>query len=328
MNHRCFVLINDLADQLQGDATLALAAAAQEEGVETWIVDVRGLSVWPDDRVRVRGVRLTGGTSPRSQLANERSIAVLRPHDVVWVRTNPPRDTGADTLHRHVPLVAEMAESQGIRVVNPARTLAVGWTKLMGSWLPQQLRPATLVTSDMETLLFWLRRREGTVVIKPATGSHGRGVFLIRPDDGANLVQQCEAVLAAGPAVAQDFVEWDGDGDVRVLVLDGAPVRIHGADAAVHRVPPPRGFRSNVHAGGTAQPISLSDSQRRTAEAAAMVLLSLGVRVAGLDLIGDKVIEVNVHAPGGLEDMSRFTGHDVTRTVARRLLRARDSTPA
>lgn len=322
MTTRCFILINDLADRQQGDATLALAAAAQREGAETWIVDVRGLSVWPDDRIRVRGVRLAPDRPPRDQLAQERSMAVLSDTDTVWVRTNPPRDPGGAMLHRHVPLLAELAESQGVRVVNPSRTLAIGWTKLMGAWLPQRLRPPTLVTSDLDTLVSWLRNRDGTAVIKPAAGSHGRGVFLIRRDDDANLVQHCEAVLSAGPAIAQDFVAWDGEGDVRVLVLDGVAVRVNGADAAVHRVPPPRGFRSNVHAGGTAQAITLDENQRHAADLAAKSLAALGVRIAGLDLIGDKIIEVNVHSPGGLEDMSRFLGHDVPSLVARRLLRA------
>ena len=132
-------------------------------------------------------------------------------------------------------------------------------------------------------------------------------------------------MLATGLAVAQEFVDWEGGGDLRVLVLYGAAIRVGCIDAAVHRTPPAQGFRSNVHAGGTATPAVLTDGQRATAHAAAQALQALGVRIAGLDLVGNKVIEVNVHSPGGLEDMSRFTGHNIVRLVARQLLQPRPS---
>ncbi len=320
MTGRCVVVLNDLDDRAQGDASLGLAGSARDLGVETWVVDVRGLTVWPDDTVRARGVRLAPAGEVADLIRGDRDAVTLQRGDVMWVRTNPARDPSAVALHRHLPLVAELAERQGVRVENAARTLAIGWTKLMLAWLPHDIRPHTLVTADLQTLVDWLRHRDAPSVVKPATGTHGRGVFLVRPDDGANLVQMCEAVLASGPAIAQAFVDWEGSGDIRVLLLDGEPIRISGRDAAVHRIPPTAGFRSNVHAGGAAHPVTLTPRQRDVAFAAGATLLPHGVRVAGLDLIGDKVIEVNVHAPGGLGDMSLFTGENIVQLVAERLL--------
>ncbi len=345
---RCVVLVNRVDDPLLGDATVAMAHAAAKLDVPTYLCAVDGVSLSPGDRVCLRGIRVTGeltvaqlrsgrGVPPLVSLGHGveglvgpgaegaalgRRAPALAPGDLVLVRTNPARDVARAPLHRHVALVASLLERQGVAVVNSAATLSLGWSKAFLSWLPADLRPVSLVTTDRSTLLAWVAAQPGGVVVKPVAGTHGSGVFLVSEGDRPNLQQICDAVLRDGPAIAQRWVPGAEQGDVRVLLLDGEPVRLAGRDAAVQRVPASGAFRSNIHAGGEAVSVTLTDRQRQVVRQAGAALLEHGVRVAGVDLIGEHIVEVNVHAPGGLGDMSRFTGVDVTAHVVATLLGA------
>ena len=112
--------------------------------------------------------------------------------------------------------------------------------------------------------------------------------------------------------MAQGFVPEAVDGDVRVLLVNGAPLMVDGAFAAVRRRPPKGDFRSNVFRGGAAERVTEIPGVEAIAAAVAPQLAADGLFFVGLDLIGSKVVEVNVFSPGGLGDAERFSGVDFT----------------
>ncbi|NNE54993.1 MAG: glutathione synthetase, partial [Flavobacteriales bacterium] len=100
--------------------------------------------------------------------------------------------------------------------------------------------------------------------------------------------------------ILQEYVPGAEDGDIRVLMLHGEPI------GAMRRVPAKDEARSNVSAGGTVQKHVLTKDEKRLCRIVGKKLVDDGLYFVGLDLIGGKLIEVNVLSPGGINYINRL----------------------
>jgi glutathione synthase len=100
--------------------------------------------------------------------------------------------------------------------------------------------------------------------------------------------------------ILQEYVEGAEDGDVRVLMLNGEPV------GALRRRPAKGDARSNISAGGTVEKYKLTKADKVLCRKVGEKLVRDGIYYAGLDLIGGKLIEVNVMSPGTITDINKL----------------------
>jgi ribosomal protein S6--L-glutamate ligase len=140
-------------------------------------------------------------------------------------------------------------------------------------------------------------------VIKLLEGTQGRGVILAETAASAKSI--IEAFSAANMNIlVQEFIREAGGVDIRALVVGGAVV------ASMMRSSKSGEFRANLHRGGKAEPVALSQDEHKTAIRAAEVL---GLNVCGVDMLrsnrGPLVVEVN--SSPGLEGMEQASGADV-----------------
>ncbi len=141
------------------------------------------------------------------------------------------------------------------------------------------------------------------LVIKLLEGTQGIGVVLADTDRSAKSV--IEAFRGAGVNIlVQEFIKEAGGTDIRAIVVGGKVV------AAMQRTGAEGEFRSNLHRGGSAKPISISPEERSTAIRAAK---TMGLNVCGVDMLrsnhGPVVMEVN--SSPGLEGVEKATGKDI-----------------
>ena len=125
-------------------------------------------------------------------------------------------------------------------------------------------------------------------------------MFKIGSSGDSNLNQIFEAVSGEGYLVAQSYIPEAVAGDVRLFVMNGVPLQRDGKYAAMRRVPAEGEHRSNMHASGTAEKVKLSEHALAVAEMVRPKLVQDGLFLVGLDLVGDKILEINVFTPGGL----------------------------
>jgi glutathione synthase len=152
-------------------------------------------------------------------------------------------------------------------------------------------------------------------VLKPLQGSGGTGVFFVSGDESPNLNQMIEAVGRDGYIVAQEILPEAEAGDVRLFLMNGEPLVADGHHAAFRRVNPTTDRRSNMRVGGEPQAVEIDDSMLRVAEAVRPKLLADGMFLVGLDIVGDKLMEVNVFSPGGLGNCETLYGTKFTDVV-------------
>lgn len=145
------------------------------------------------------------------------------------------------------------------------------------------------------------------LVIKLLEGTQGLGVVLAESENAAKSIIEAFNGLKAR-VIAQEFIEEAGGADIRAFVVEGNVV------GAMKRQGKKGEFRSNLHRGGTASIVELSEEERNTALKATRVL---GLGIAGVDMLQSKngplVIEVN--SSPGLEGIEGATGKDIAREI-------------
>ena len=225
----------------------------------------------------------------------------LASFDAVLMRKDPP----FDVEFLNATLLLSRAATLGAHVVNDPQALRDHNEKLATLEFPQFSVP-TLVTRAADRIRsFWADH--GDIIVKPLDGMGGTGVFRLQPGD-PNAGSIIETVTAMGTrtAMAQRFIPAIRDGDKRVLVIDGEPV-----PHCLARVPKPGETRGNLAAGGTGRAQALSERDREIARVVGKALLPRGLRLLGLDVIGDYLTEVNVTSPTCFVEITEQTGCNV-----------------
>jgi glutathione synthase len=164
----------------------------------------------------------------------------------------------------------------------------------------------------------------GNIVLKPLQGSGGQGVFLVRPDDMPNLNQMVESVSRDGYVIAQEYLPGAIEGDTRLFIMNGEPLRYRGKYAAFRRVRSGDDMRSNIHAGGKLREATITKTHLKVAEIVRPKLVQDGMFLVGLDIVGDKLMEINVFSPGGLGSAQKFEKVNFTHAVIHALERKVD----
>lgn len=323
------VLVNRLAEVGPRQTTTMLAARLAARGIAVWLVEVQDwVAGEPRDsgEFSCRGISLAdlgaGVTFPELArwAASEppKARLELRPRDLVWIRTNPGRDRARENIHHQALARCSQAQAAGLVVVNDPAGAAHWAAKGALLELPEGLVPPMCVSSDGRELQKFFDDAPGACVLKPTVGSRGEGVIRVeRGDTGWFAWWQQQP---AQQWVAQHFVDSDQPGDLRVVVLGGALLESAGQVAGMARLPQAGDFRGNLHAGGSAAPLRLTSRQRQVAGEAANELHRWGVWLAGVDLVGDQIIELNVFSTGGLFPAQELTGIDFASIVVERLM--------
>jgi glutathione synthase len=130
---------------------------------------------------------------------------------------------------------------------------------------------------------------------------------MIRPEDIPNLNQMIEAVSRDGFVIAQQYLPAAENGDTRLFLMNGRPLQVKGKYAAFRRARTGGDMRSNIHAGGKLREAEIDSEALRIAEIVRPKLVQDGMFLVGLDIVGDKLMEINVFSPGGLGNAQKFT---------------------
>ncbi len=305
------IVVNVMDSEVAGQTTYRLAADAANAGHETWLMSAGTLSYEPDDRIRAYARRVPAcGSRPSSKLSDalksdkaENIWITVDDLDVLLLRSNPSvqhgwAQTGAMNFGR-------IAMRHGVIVLNDPNGLAKAMNKLYLQTFPEQVWPRTLITRS-ESRIADFAKREGTIVIKPLQGSGGKNVFIVHSKDSANMDQMVGAVRQDGYVVAQEYLPAAAEGDTRLFLMNGVPLQHKGKYAAFRRIRTGDDMRSNIHAGGKLRRANVDDTMLRLAEMVRPKLVQDGMFLVGLDIVGDKIMEINIFSPGGLGSAQKF----------------------
>ncbi len=236
--------------------------------------------------------------------------------DVLMLRNDPSSDANERPWAETIGIqFGRRAAQQGVLVLNDPSSLSRAINKLYFQGFPREVRAETLITRFSADIKEFAKKHDGKVVLKPLQGSGGQGVFLVNKKAASNLNQMIEAISRDGYIIAQAYVPEAEKGDIRLFMMNGEPLQVDGKYAAMRRVNSEGDMRSNIHAGGTAKPIKITDRQLRVAELIRPKLREDGMFLVGIDIIGDVILEVNVFSPGNLFSCSEMAGVNFAGTI-------------
>jgi glutathione synthase len=309
--------VNEVATEDSEFTTTRLAKAAAQLDHEVWYVGVGDVDYEPDETLRAHGHQAVYEEGDelksfldRAQDDDRAGSVVLDEFDAVWLRNDTIQDLQERPWATSMGVVfGQMLMARGVTVVNDPVGLSRAGSKLYLQEFPSDIRPHCIVTRHLDEIKEFVARK-GQTIVKPVYGAQGRNVFLIENEDDPNLKQIIAAVKEDGYVTAQEFVPGAEDGDLRLFLLEGELLRSDGTYAAFRRVPRDNDIRANISTGGKPEDARITDRELEIVAALRDQLIRDGMFFVGIDIIGDKVVEINAESPGGLQSVEYFSGID------------------
>ncbi|GAA0963435.1 glutathione synthase [Kribbella koreensis] len=307
------LFVTDPLDGLQADidATIGMMSATQDLGLDVWSCQPAGLIVANGKlharahRIRLRP-RHPAGRDHRwivdrrwyDELAT--TVVEVATFDLVQLRIDPP----VDERYLHTTYLLDLA---GTPVVNRPDGVRAMHEKLIALRFPD-LCPPTFVGADVAGLREFVAGA-GTAVVKPVDGFAGLDVWLVSNDHAALSLLESATHGGRRQVIAQQYLPAVEHGNKRLFLLDGEIV------GAVLRRPCADDFRI----GPPVAPADIDDADRAIVDALRPQLLQHGIAIAGLDVIGGRLIEVNVTCPGGMHKTDALLGTQLSHTIVSHL---------
>lgn len=283
--------------KVDGDSTYLIGLGAQELGHRLYYYQPKDL-FWQEGVLYAHAHPLTLSRDKSNYfvLGAPTVLNLQSDVDVILLRQDPPFHTGYLTT---TYLLEQIAHK--VRVLNSPVGVRNAPEKLM--ILPfAQYMPPTLIARNEESLRAFADKHK-RVVAKKIYSNGGRDVFLFAGDDPALFALAATHGQETGePLMVQAYLPEVEQGDKRIILYNG---KVAGA---IKRLPAKGNFLANLAQGGTAQKTELTPREEEICAALAPLLRREGLYFAGLDIIGDSLIEVNVTSPTGLASINALYG--------------------
>jgi len=296
------IVMDPISDvKIQKDSSFAMLLEAQSRGWELYYMEMKDLHL-ENGRSFATTKKLTvqreEGNFYQLEEAVDHPLADL---DVVLMRKDPP----FDTEFVYATYLLERAEDEGCLIVNKPQSLRDANEKLFTAWF-SEFTPTTLVTRSSEKIRAFHEKHKD-VILKPLDGMGGASIFRIKEKD-ANLGVIIETLTEHETryTMAQAFIPDIKDGDKRILIVDGEPMPY-----SLARIPAKGETRGNLAAGGRGVAQPLSESDWHIANTIGPTLKEKGLIFVGLDVIGDKVTEINVTSPTCIQEIDNAYGTNI-----------------
>ena len=299
--------ILDPLDKLKAykDSSIAMLRAAARRGHQVFAIQREAL-MWDGGTVSARAHALTPTDDNDAwYVPGIEEVLPLTAFDAVLMRQDPPFDFEYVTA----TWLLESAADAGARIFNNPASIRDHSEKLAILEFPQFIPPTRVARAAVDINAFI--DAHGDTILKPLDGMGGSQIFRVRADDpNRNVIIETLTHEESRTIMAQAYLPAIASGDKRVLIIGGKVIPY-----SLARIPKDGETRGNLAAGGRGVAMPLTDGERATAEYLAPILWARGLLIVGLDLIGDRLTEINVTSPTCMVEIAAQTGFDVAGAV-------------
>ena len=258
----------------------------------------------------LRGRKVWGSLSEIVERREDQFI-VARPEmkrldslEAIFIRKDPPFDL--DYLYS--TYILEYVSPPTL-IINSPRGIREANEKLYVLNFPL-FAPRSLVSKKPQELKKFLSRIGGKMILKPLDDCSGRGVLCLQEND-INLNSLLEMATQQGKKflIAQEYLPQIEEGDKRIIILEGKPL------GAMCRIPPPDDYRANIHRGAKSVPAKITPLDEKICQYLSNRLTKDGIYFAGVDVIGEKIVEINVTSTAGIPEINKFNKVNLEKVV-------------
>ena len=276
-----------------GDTTFVFMLEAQKRGHAVLYVDPGDLTIEQGrPAARVTPVTLRAEKGNHVDLGDARTVILDDEVDVAFQRKDPPVDAA------YIAATQILGTCQMTLTLNHPESVLAFNEKLFAVHFPD-LMPITSVTKNIADLRQFMKARGGEMIVKPLDGKGGEGIFhLVEGEKNITSILEQSTQFGTRAVMAQEYLPAIREGDKRILLLEGELL------GALLRVPAPKEVRANLHVGGTAEKVELTAADLKIIERVGPVLKRHGLFFVGIDVIGDRLTEINVTSPTGVQEIN------------------------
>ena len=276
-----------------GDTTFVFMLEAQKRVHAVLYVDPGDLTIEQGrPAARVTPVTLRAEKGNHVDLGDARTVILDDEVDVAFQRKDPPVDAA------YIAATQILGTCQKTLTLNHPESVLAFNEKLFAVHFPD-LMPITSVTKNIADLRQFMKARGGEMIVKPLDGKGGEGIFhLVEGEKNITSILEQSTQFGTRAVMAQEYLPAIREGDKRILLLEGELL------GAVLRVPAPKEVRANLHVGGTAEKAELTAADLKIIERVGPVLKRHGLFFVGIDVIGDRLTEINVTSPTGVQEIN------------------------
>lgn len=288
--------------KIHKDSSFAMLLEAQSRGWELYYLEMQDLYL-ENGRCFASSKKLTVQRDANNWYQLEDTVDhPLSDLDAVLMRKDPP----FDTEYIYATYLLERAEQEGCLIVNKPQSLRDANEKLFTAWF-NEFTPATLVTRNSLKIREFHKKHKD-VILKPLDGMGGASIFRIKENDvNVGVIIETLTEHQKRYCMAQVFMPEITEGDKRILIVDGEPMPY-----ALARIPALGETRGNLAAGGSGVPQPLSESDWHIANTIGPTLKEKGLIFVGLDVIGNKITEINVTSPTCIQEIDNAFGTNIS----------------
>lgn len=321
-------IINDHATEKPNYTTSAIGFAAYKRGHEVYFIGIGELAYASDNHFSARCKTIkdcnfkSQETFFKALQKEEFSLITSEDLDILFLRNDPSDEINErDWAQNAAFIFGGIAVRDQVLVVNHPSSLASAVNKMYFQHFPEILRPKTIISRDQKEIKDFFKEQKHKMILKPLQGSGGKNVFMMDKKNEHNLSQTIDAICRDGYVIAQEYLPDAKNGDTRLFLMNGEPLQVNGKYAMMQRVNASGDIRSNIHAGGRPEKVKMTDQILELAEIVRPKLVQDGMFLVGIDIVGDKLMEINVFSPGGLNVMSQMYEEDFATQVVKSLER-------
>lgn len=310
-------IVNDIKTERAAYTTIYLALSAHKRGHQVYIAGVGDLGYSADGHMLAKS-RTVGDqvfkskeTYLKALLNSEPVTASSLDLDVLFLRNDPSEDINQRNWAQNAPYIfGQIALRDGVIVLNHPQSLANAINKMYFQHFPEVLRPRTIVTRDPKEIEEFYLQQKRKMILKPLQGSGGKNIFVVDKNSKANMNQIIEAISLDGFVIAQEYLPDAVNGDTRFFLMNGLPLEVNGKYAALRRINKEGDIRSNLHVGGKGDNADVNQEMLDLVKVLKPKLIEDGMFLVGVDIVGNKLMEINVFSPGALNMISEMTESD------------------
>jgi len=290
---------------IKKDSSFAILLAAQSRSWELYYMEVGDLFLVDNiPRAKMRRLNVKD-KSPSWYKFQGDTVSDLAELDVILMRKDPP----VDMEYIYITILLELAQQQGVLVVNHPQSLRDINEKLYITRFPQCI-PPTLVTRDADLIRNFIKKHKD-IILKPLDGMGGTSVFRIKDSDkNTNVIIETLTNNENRFSMAQLYIPEITNGDKRILIIDGNPVPY-----ALARLPQKGENRANLAAGGSSKAKKLTKKDRWICEQLKPELLEKNLLFVGIDIIGDYLTEINITSPTCIRELDTLCNLNIARDL-------------
>lgn len=316
MNVRIAFIADEITSFIKDhDSTWSIMQAACEAGDEVYYAQAFDLSV-SGNKAQAEFVKLDKDFFEYQEISgldilefpseSSAKLKELDSMDLIFMRSDPPVDSAYITACQILSLCKKA------RVVNKPEALISYNEKLSILNFPD-LITETLVSNSKTDIKKFISKL-GKVVIKPLDGMAGSGIFVVEDGD-KNLGSILETSLErSSTLMIQKYIPEISKGDKRIIMINGE------AKGALSRIPQDSDHRANLAAGGKFIKAELTDRDKEICEGLKSFLIKNGIYLAGIDVIGAYLTEINITSPTCMQEIDRLDRNTAKKKLASVLL--------